>query len=105
MSTNHLPPTQELILEVLAARMRLGESEWMFGVRCKSSLNKLEQAGLVQWKQRIEDGLSAWLTTEGKEMMLSPIAHYNLENRVQQLEHQVKRMQEALPDPYPWNAN
>jgi len=40
-------PTQDLILEVLAARYRLGEDLWTFDSRHKTALRQLEEAGLV----------------------------------------------------------
>ena len=40
-------PTQDLILEVLAARYRLGESLWTFDSRHKTALRQLEEARLV----------------------------------------------------------
>lgn len=42
-----LPPTQYLILEVLAARYRMGEHHWTFPDRCAPAARALEQAGLV----------------------------------------------------------
>jgi hypothetical protein len=42
-----LPPTQYLLLEVLAARMRLGESYWTFSDCCMPAARKLEERGLI----------------------------------------------------------
>jgi hypothetical protein len=42
-----LPPTQYLILDVLTARMRLGEQFWTFPDRLKPAARALEEAGLV----------------------------------------------------------
>lgn len=44
---NKLPPTQYLILEVLAARYRTGEHLWTFPVSVGKQLRELEAAGLV----------------------------------------------------------
>ena len=41
-------PTQDLILEVLAARYRLGEGWWTFDSRHKTALRQLEEAKLVR---------------------------------------------------------
>jgi hypothetical protein len=41
------PPTQYLILEVLAARHRLGEQFWTFPTRLTAAVRALESAGLV----------------------------------------------------------
>lgn len=45
--TTEAPPTQYLILEVLAARHRLGETYWTFPTRCRPAARRLEVAGLV----------------------------------------------------------
>jgi hypothetical protein len=42
-----LPPTQYLILEVLAARYRLGEQHWTFPDRLAPAGRALEDAGLI----------------------------------------------------------
>ncbi len=42
-----LPPTQYLILDVLAARRRLGEQFWTFPDRLKPAVQARERAGLV----------------------------------------------------------
>lgn len=42
-----LPPTQYLILEVLAARHRLGETWWPFPTRMQPAIDALAEAGLV----------------------------------------------------------
>lgn len=47
IDTDALPPTQYLILEVLAARWRLGEPFWTFPDRLKPAARALQQAGLV----------------------------------------------------------
>lgn len=44
---DRLPPTLYLILEVLAARYRLGEELWPFPTSVAASLGKLERAGLT----------------------------------------------------------
>lgn len=42
-----LPPTQYLLIEVLAARHRLGEQHWTFPDRCAPAARALEQLGLI----------------------------------------------------------
>lgn len=44
---DRLPPTQQLVLEVLAARHRLGEQVWPFPAIHGRALRGLEQAGLI----------------------------------------------------------
>ncbi len=44
---NNLPPVQHLILDVLTARYRLGETHWSFPVRARPAADKLRDAGLI----------------------------------------------------------
>lgn len=69
---DNLPPTQYLILEVLAARHRTGEQLWTFPKNLRPHLRKLEGAGLVNWKGGITaDTVRAWLTDTGRASALS----------------------------------
>jgi hypothetical protein len=67
VDTDSLPPTQYLVLEVLAARHRTGEHVWTFPSRLTPQMKALEAAGLVGWKSGIvEHTVLAWLTGHGK---------------------------------------
>lgn len=67
-----LPPTQYLLLEVLAARYRTGENTWSFPASCKKALVALEESGCIGFKDHSVSGwYLAWLTEEGKGVMLS----------------------------------
>lgn len=72
MSTEEeLPPTEYLVMEVLAARFRLGEQQWPFPSRIKPALRSLETKGLIRFKDGIIEGSqSARLTPEGKDIFL-----------------------------------
>ena len=71
--TDSLPPTQYLVLEVLAARARLGEACWTFPARLKPALNALQSLGLIWWRHApIPDHVRAYLTDTGREAVLSP---------------------------------
>ncbi|MFI7073469.1 hypothetical protein [Micromonospora sediminicola] len=73
MDTEDLPPTQYLILEVLAARYRLGEVLWTFPARLRPNMDQLADRGLIGWKSGVEYGtVRAWLTDAGKAASLSP---------------------------------
>lgn len=50
MSTNDLSltPTEELILDVLVSRFRLGDRIWPFDTRNKKALKSLESRGLIE---------------------------------------------------------
>ena len=72
VNTDSLPPTEYLILEVLAARTRLGEHAWTFPARLNKALESLARRGLVSWKAAsIERHSLAWLTALGRESALS----------------------------------
>ena len=64
-----LPPTQYLILEVLAARTRLGEHFWTFPTTLRPHVRRLCAAGLVNWEDRGED-LRVSLTDDGRSVAL-----------------------------------
>lgn len=67
-----LTPTEELLLEVLAARYRCGETAWTFSRRMRPIAVRLESRGLVNWKSGIvENTILVWLTDEGQETVLS----------------------------------
>jgi hypothetical protein len=78
---SELPPTQELILEVLAARWRLGESTWTFDKRLTPTVKQLAAAGLVGWKAGIiEKTILVWFTRAGATLTLS--STYTPPNRI-----------------------
>lgn len=68
-----LPPTQYLVLDVLAARHRLGEPWWTFPSRLRPAVTALEQAGLVFGMHGIVGGtIRAGLTGAGRDTVLDP---------------------------------
>jgi hypothetical protein len=68
-----LSPTQELVLEVLAARHRLGETLWSFTTKLTPSVRPLEVLGLVWWKSGVvERTIQVGLTDAGVKEMLDP---------------------------------
>ena len=57
-----LTPTETLILEVLSARRRLGESHWPFEHRFRRSLERLQSAGYLSFESAVTSGFwRAWL--------------------------------------------
>jgi hypothetical protein len=66
-----LPPTQYLILEVLAARYRLGERLWTFPSRVQRQIGVLDRLGLV-WQASgvVPYRVRAGLTDAGVKAML-----------------------------------
>jgi len=58
-----MTPTEELILEVLTARIRLGETCWTFDSKFTRQARALEGLGLVTWKSGIvEKTILVWPT-------------------------------------------
>jgi hypothetical protein len=75
-----LPPTEYLVMDVLAARARLGEPYWTFPSRMRPTMRALADRGLLWW-QRGSTPLTIWafLTPEGRTAVLydgykSPVA-------------------------------
>lgn len=70
---DNLPPTQYLVMEVLAARARTGESLWTFPSNLAVPLRSLEQLGLVSVMHGVAPAsLRARLTETGKSCVLKP---------------------------------
>jgi len=70
VDVNQLPPTQLLILEVLAARYRLSETIWTFPRNHVAYLTKLAAARLADWRHGPDPNrVQAWLTDQGKQAM------------------------------------
>ena len=62
-----LTPSEELVLEVLAARWRLGERMWTFSTKQKRAVEGLAEKGLVNMMHGIvEKSVRASLTEAGK---------------------------------------
>jgi hypothetical protein len=77
VDVDQLPPTQYLILEVLAARYRCGETLWTFESRFRWHLLALESGGLIHLMHGVEARtVRAGLTEAGKAASLS--LSYNL---------------------------
>lgn len=65
-----MTPTEELILEVLAARYRTGESHWTFETHHAPALRRLEERGLVTVRPAPTPHLQARLTEAGRRECL-----------------------------------
>lgn len=64
--TERFTPTEDLILEVLAARYRLGHSRWPFDSRHRRTLNSLARRGLLSFESDVTPyTLRATLTEAG----------------------------------------
>lgn len=62
-----LTPTEDLFIEVLAARHRLGEPWWTFETRHRGVAQRLEARGLVAaWHGIVQGTFRARLTDDGK---------------------------------------
>lgn len=68
-----LPPLQYAILELVAARYRLGEHAWSVDTKCRRAVDALRQAGLVTVRDApVERTLMVGLTEAGRDATLSP---------------------------------
>src|SRR5665647_1477248 len=68
-----LTPTEDLFLEVLAARVRLGETCWTFGSEHTRTARSLATKGLIYWQGGVvEHTIRAFLTDAGRTVCLSP---------------------------------
>lgn len=68
-----LPPTQYLVMEVLAARARTGEPFWTFPSVLRHQLDALVRAGLVNvLSSPAPASLRVCLTKAGREHVLKP---------------------------------
>lgn len=68
----NLPPTQHLLLDLLAARARLGEAVWTVPNTCQKAIDALADRGLVADKSApVEGARLVWLTDAGRAEALS----------------------------------
>lgn len=69
---DRIPPTEYLVMEVLAGRYRTGEHRWTFPSCLRPSLRKLEERGMIGFKSGVTDKTClAWMTDRGRELFLS----------------------------------
>lgn len=80
MTDEKFTPTEDLVMEVLAARYRLGENWWTFDSRHSRTLARLADRGLLRTMHGIvEKSVRAALTDDGvkayiDESYVPPIA-------------------------------
>lgn len=92
-----LTPTEELIMEVLGARLRLGEDMWTLGDSTKAAARKLEARDLITMTHGIvEKTYRASLTRKGTDMALSSDYTSPLEDRSARLERKVKKLKRLI---------
>lgn len=66
-----LTAAEELFVEVLIARHRLGETMWNFSIRELNVARRLTKKGYIETKAGITQGnFRAWLTDEAREVLL-----------------------------------
>lgn len=92
-----LTPTEDLILEVLAARYRLGENLWTFDTSTRPSALKLESKGLINVTHGIvEKTYRASLTAAGMDMAISPTYTSPTEAEVVKLARKVRKLKRLI---------
>lgn len=71
VDVDKLPPTQQLILEILTARARLGEPSWPFADRLGPAIAALKRLGLVENLGSVVNGHTrVEFTDAGRDRML-----------------------------------
>lgn len=66
-----LPPVEYLVMDVLAARARLGETCWTFPSRLRPAMRSLADRGLLWWQPgNLPHTIRAFLTGEGRGAVL-----------------------------------
>lgn len=92
----HFTPTEDLIIEVLTARTRLGNQVWTFESRNNKALNQLEVRGLVGYKSASVEGYSlVWFTADGIKLMFgnkyhTPIPYESLKQHQKDLKKRAR---------------
>lgn len=67
-----LPPNQYLIMEVCAARYRLGEKSWTFPASLTNAVRSLEIRRMVTWKQgTVPNTIQVTINKSGLKTFLS----------------------------------
>lgn len=66
-----LTPAEDLLMDVLIARTRLGEPWWTFEYRQRPTLNRLEAKGLIWTEAAPTPHIEAHLTPLAKDLYLS----------------------------------
>lgn len=74
LKDTHLTPTEDLIMEVLAARDRLGEPFWPFSTKHRAAIRSLSEKGFVNYQSgNVENTLRVgFLNKASREAVLSP---------------------------------
>lgn len=91
-------PTEDLILDLLQARIRLGENTWNFDSRLKPTLEKLQSKGILNFKSGfVGSRLLAWPTEDGKILFFDGkftdrIGSKKLAKRQEDLRKEAKRL-------------
>lgn len=98
-----LTPSEDLALEVLAARYRLGENLWTFEARHKKTLDKLAARGYVSVIHGIvEKTVRASLTEQGKRASISDSYLSPLESEAEELRRKKHAEAFAARRPRAW---
>lgn len=67
-----LTPSEELVLEVLASRYRLGHNEWPFSSKHRKVLNSLQSKNYIYVESgKVQNTYDVSLTAKGKEATVS----------------------------------
>jgi hypothetical protein len=71
LDLDYLTPTEDLVLDVLLARLRTGENYWTFNSKLLPTLKKLEARNLIWYKAAgVENAYSVWMEDAAKKHYL-----------------------------------
>ncbi len=97
----NLTPTAELILDVLAARWRLGETSWRFPARLQADIRALEHLGAATGQAGKRDGtVTVSLTDAGRDHVINPQYRPPLADRTARRDVEVRPDPVEQPDAY-----
>lgn len=100
----NLSPLETNVVDALAARHRLGETQWSIKAdrHTRRALNRLQDAGIIEYRSHTAraDYVYAWLTEEATFMYCDATYVSPLEKRIKDLEAENAGLRAALKTAY-----
>ena len=97
VDVDRLPPTQGLILEVLAGRLRTGERLWPFDSRLSRQMDALAALGLVNHLSgNVEKTVRASLTSAGEKVAFGSTYVSPIEQDLAAARTEIKVLRQAI---------
>jgi hypothetical protein len=102
IDTDALPPTQYLVMEVLSARARLGETCWPFPDRLRPALTALADLGLLRWQPgNVPHTCRTFLTDAGRRAALDDAYQPPADRKIEAERERIAQHMESLAANYP----